>query len=135
MEPHVLQEQHLARLQPRDRGLGLRADAVRDEGHLAPEMCRELASDRSKRKLRVRTGGASKVRHDDHRGSAMHEIPQRRYRGLDAGVVRDLAVGHRDVEVFADENPLARDVDRCDRELPSRAAMWAVTSTMRKLKP
>src|SRR5438128_3141566 len=101
MEPYVLQEQHLARLQPRDRGLRLRADAVRDERDLAPEMGRELASDRSKRKVGVGAGGASKVRHHDYRGSAMHEVAQRWYGGLDAGVVRDLAVGHRDVEVFA----------------------------------
>jgi hypothetical protein len=53
----------------------------------------------------------------------MHEVSQGRYRGLDAGVVCDLAVGHRDVEIFADEDPLARDIDRCDRELQSRAAM------------
>ena len=51
------------------------------------------------------------------------KVIDRRERFLDAGVVRDRAVGHGNVEVFAHKHTFAGDVDRSDRGLQSRAAM------------
>src|SRR6059058_1373179 len=58
-----------------------------------------------------------------------------RRRGAHARVVSHCSVGKGDVEVLADQNTLARDVDRGDRSLQSRFAMYEVRSTIRQLKP
>src|SRR5438445_13097548 len=58
-----------------------------------------------------------------------------RRRGAHARVVNHCSVGKGDVEVLADQNTLARDVDRGDRSLQSRFAMYEVRSTIRQLKP
>src|SRR5207253_1242937 len=58
-----------------------------------------------------------------------------RRRGAHARVVDHCSVGKGDVEVLADQNTLARDVDRGDRSLQSRFAMYEVRSTIRQLKP
>src|SRR5438093_10575496 len=60
---------------------------------------------------------------------------KRRRRGAHARVVSHGSVGKGDVEVLADQNSLARDVDRGDRSLQSRFAMYEVRSTIRQLKP
>src|SRR5947207_11216673 len=60
---------------------------------------------------------------------------KRRRRGAHARVVSHGSVGKGDVEVLADQNSLARDVDRGDRSLQSRSAMYEIRSTIRQLKP
>src|SRR5207245_5452718 len=47
----------------------------------------------------------------------------------------DVSASHRHVDVLANEGPLARDVDRGDRSLQSRCAMYEMRSTMRQLNP
>ena len=72
---------------------------------------------------------------------ALRSSVDRRDRGPDARVVGDLAVGQRDVEVDADEDPLAGDVRVADGELVHRgqavtgrrAATNAIRSATRQL--
>ncbi len=123
MEPNVLEQQHLAGLQPADRGLRDRTHAVGGERHLAPQMLGELARDRAQRQGRVRTGGAPQMGHDDRHRPAVHQIAQGRDGGLDARRVGDGAVSDRHIEVLAHEDPLSVDVDGLDRCFQSRAAM------------
>jgi hypothetical protein len=54
---------------------------------------------------------------DDHEARAtIQQLPKRRQRGPDPGVVGDVAVLQRHVEVDPDEHPLARQV----AEVPER---------------
>ena len=64
---------------------------------------------------------------DDGQRAAVEQLAQQRHAGADAAVVPDGPVLHRHVEVAADEDPLARDVEvgreahRVQRSLPTSA--------------
>ena len=54
------------------------------------------------------------MRHEHEASALLEHVLDRRQRRDDAGVVGDLAravLGHRDVEVYAHQDALARDVD------------------------
>ena len=55
--------------------------------------------------------------------------------GLDTRIVGDGSIGERNVEVLADENPFAGDVDARNRCFQSFAAIYVIRSTMRQLNP
>ncbi len=122
MEADVLEQQHLARLQPAHSGLGDRPDAVGYERDVAPQVLGELAGDGPKRQRRVRSRGPAEVRHHDDEGAPVHQVPKGGDGGANARVVRDLAVCHRNVEVLTHEDAPAGDVDGRDGSFQSRAA-------------
>jgi len=63
------------------------------------------------------------VRHHDDPGAALREVLEGRDGGPDSGVVRDITVRQGYVEVLADKNALASDVDIGNRSFQSCAAM------------
>src|SRR5690242_10398064 len=133
--PDVLQQQDLPWLQSRNRPSRGLADAVFREQDVASDVARKVRRDRLQRQVRFPVLRPTEVRHDDDLRPTRCEVLQRRRGGAHTRVVGDATAGHRDVEVFADQHALARDVDRGDRSFQRRSAMYEIRSTMRQLKP
>jgi hypothetical protein len=115
---HVLQQRDLAVGQGRHGGLRGLADDVAGQLHVDAEQLAEAGGDGSQRVLGVDLAlGAAEVGHDDDAGAGVAQRGQRRERGADAAVVGDVLLSvQRDVEVAADEDPLAREIaEICNR--------------------
>ena len=133
MEAEVLEEEQLAVAQPLHGVDGPHPERVAGDGDVSAEDLREALGDRSQPQtvldLAVR---AAEVAREDHPRAVGQEEVDRRDRGTDARIVRDLAVLQRDVEIDADEDALAGDVRVADRELvhgddgPARRGQAAV---------
>ncbi len=97
------------------------ADAVFGERHRPAEQLREPGGHRTQAHVGIRLAfRPPQVAREDHRAAAFEHVLNRRQRSADAGVVADHAVLQRDVEVDADEDPLALEVEIPDRELQPR---------------
>jgi hypothetical protein len=57
------------------------------------------------------------VGHENQLAALSDDFANRRQRGPDAGIVRDLAPLERHVEVHPHQHPLFPDIDSVDREL------------------
>ena len=117
MEAEVLEEDDLAGLERGTGGFGRGADTVGQERHRFLEQLGEFVGDRLERELRddlaVR---AAEVAGEDDRGALFEgELDGREGRN-DAGVVGDGTSGLvlRDVEVHADEDAFAGEVEVAD---------------------
>src|SRR5260370_11545624 len=102
---------------------------------LAGEGVRQRQRDRSQGQVRLHALRPAEVRHDDHDRPPLGQVKERRHGRTNPCVVADRSLRHRDVEVLANEDALACDIDRSDRSLQSVWAMYAVRSTIRQLKP
>ena len=115
VEAGVLQQQDVAGLHRRDRGLGLRADAVLGERDGPLHGLRDGGGDRLQRLLRVRSLRPAEVGEQDHLAALVGDLGDGRRDALDAGRVGDLAVLHRHVEVDAQQDALALHVGLIER--------------------
>ncbi len=107
VEAQVLDDRDLAGLEAVDRVVGGGADGVLGERDRGAEEFGEPLGGRQQREGQVRsTLGAAQVRGDDHLGARVGEGLDGGQNGADAAVVGDQAVGQRDVQVGADEDPL-----------------------------
>ena len=112
VEAHVLQEHHVARLHGLHHGLRLGPDAVRREGHLAAQQLRQPLRDRREAVFLVRLLRPSEVAHEDEGGTLLvQDVVQRRQRGGDARVIRDLPFLQGHIEVHPDEDALLPQID------------------------
>ncbi len=136
VEAEVLEHEHLARSEALDRVLGADPERVAGDRHVPPHELGQDLADRPEAEpvldLAVRP---AEVAGEDHRRPGVEERDDGRDRGTDARVVGDPAVGQRDVEVDADEDPFAGDVRVADRELVHRGqavtGRRAATNAMR----
>ncbi len=115
MEPGVLQEQNLTGLEPVDCGLGGLADAVVREGNLSADCIGDLAGKRCQRFFRVAAFRPAKMGDEDHLAALAGDLVDGRRHAGDARPVGDLAVLHRGIEVDAQKDALAVDVDVVER--------------------
>ena len=134
--------QDLARPETLDGVLGADPERVAGDRHVPTHQLRQDLPDRPQAQpvldLAVRT---AEVAGQDDRGPRVEEQVDRRDGGPDARIVGDPAVGERDVEVDANEDPFAGDVRVADRELVHRgqavtgrrAATNAIRSATRQL--
>ena len=115
VEAQVLEEQQVARAQLVDGVLDARAERVAGHPHRAAKELAEPIGDRLEPKrvvdLAVRT---PEVAGQDHDRALLEEVDQGRQAGPDPGVIGDPPVVERDVEVGAQEDALAADVDVAD---------------------
>ena len=126
VEAEVLEEQHLAGAEALDGVLRPDAERVAGDRHVAAEQLGQALPDRPEPEAVLDLAvGAAEVAGEDDRAPAWSSALIVGMRGPDARVVGDLAVGQRDVEVDADEDALARDVDVADGELVHRPAQAA----------
>lgn len=113
VEAQVLDDGDLAVGEGRDGLLGGGADGVGGERDVRTEQLAEPRGGGGEGELRLhaRALGAAEVRGDDHAGAGFGELRDGRLDGADAAVVGDGggALRERDVEVRADEDPLALD--------------------------
>ena len=147
VEPEVLEEQQLARPEPVDRVLRADPEGIPGDRHVPAEQLGQPLPHRTEpqavRDLAVRP---AEMAGEDQAGALVEEGRDGRDGRPDPGVVRDLAVGERDVEVHPHEDALAREVRIADRQLVHvvgvergqaatgrRAATWAIRSATRQL--
>ncbi len=119
VEARVLEQDHLARLARHA------IEPVAFEADLAAQHFREPRRHRRQRKLFGRNPflGTAEVRHQQHASTGLLRRFDRRQGRADARVAGDDAVLHRDVQVFADQDPLALEVhithpEHADHALP-----------------
>jgi hypothetical protein len=113
----VLQKRDLAILERCHHFLGFGPDAIGGEGDtLAAQRLADFGSQALQRIFRVRLAlRAAEMGHQHHLGAAVEQLFQGRRQALDAGGVGYLAVLRRDVQVGADQHPLAGDIDLVER--------------------
>ena len=121
VEPEVLEEDRLARTHPLDGVLCPDAERIAGHRDIAAEQLAEALADRPEPEavLDLAVGPAEMAREHDPR-PVVEERDDRRQGGPDPGVVGDLAVRERDVEVDSDEDALARGVEVADGQLVHR---------------
>ena len=111
VEAQVLEQQHAAGRQRRDRLVGGRPDAVVGERDRRAEEGGERVGDRAQAHVRDALAvGAPEVRHQDHLRVLLAQVLDGRQRLAEALVGLDLAVLEGDVEVDAHDDALAGDV-------------------------
>ena len=142
VEAEVLEHQHLARPEALDRVLGPDPERVAGDRDVPAHQLGQDLPDRPQAQpvldLAIRT---PEMARQDDRGPRVEEQVDRRDGGPDARIVGDPAVGQRDVEVDANEDPFAGDVRVADGELVHRgqavtgrrAATNAIRSATRQL--
>ena len=116
VEADVLENEDLAGLESLDSGSGLLAVRVGDEGHIKAGKLGELGGDGLEGELGLEAGAVrtAEVAHEDDAGVVVDQVLDGREGSVDAGGVTDNAVLDRHVEVDADEDALAVDVDVAD---------------------
>ena len=116
MKAQVLEQDDVALHRAR-----LLADAVGREGDRLPEQLGQAIRDRPQAHVRVDLAlGSSQVAREHDRRALSERVLDGGQRRLDARVVADDAVLQRDVEVHADENALALEIQIFDREFRHR---------------
>ena len=117
MEAQILQQRHLARAKPPHRRAGGLADAIRGEDHvLATKRPAQRRRERRKRQSgRAPAPGPAEMRHHHHRGAPGTEFPDGRNQPVDPGRVAYRAIAQRHVEIGAQQDPLAGDIEVFDR--------------------
>ena len=116
VETDVLENEDLARLDGGDSLGSLLAVSVGDKGNVETRELGELLGDRLKGELRLEasTLGTAEVAHEDDASVVLNEIVDGGQGSLDTGGVANDAILDRHVEVNADENALAVDIDIAD---------------------
>jgi hypothetical protein len=130
VETAIFEQHDLARLEvlvPRAA-----VHPVTNQRYLTPEELRQPSGDGSERigLAELPLGGPTEVRGHHHRSAAIERIADRRDRSADARVVGDRASLDRHVEVDADEDAAAREVEVLDRTL--RHARYSPFFTMNR---
>ena len=117
VETQILEQRELAIAKLGHHRPGLGADTVAGEGHASAQCLAQLGRDGGKGERRIGLAlGPPEVGHDDHPGALGGEFPQGRHQTRDPRPVRDLAIGHRDVEVGAHQHALAGDIGLIEGE-------------------
>ena len=111
MEPEVLQQDHVPRLDVTADGLGPVADDLVERHHVDAEQLTQPVGDGPEAQIVLWLPlRPPEVGRDDERGAPVEELAERREGRADPHVVGDPAALERHVEVGADEDPAAGDV-------------------------
>ena len=111
VEAGVLEQQHVAVLHRRDRGLRYGADAIGGEPDRPAESSATRRGDRPQRIGRVGPAlGAAEMGEQNDLAALVGDLADRRQHALDARCVADFAVFHGNVEVDAQQDAFALDV-------------------------
>ena len=111
VEPDVLQEEDLTRLEGLDLGLDLASDDIGGELDGDAEQLLELLGDGGHGEVGVLLSlRAAEVAHDDEAGTLLEDVLDSGQSRLDPGVVGDDTVLEGNVEVDADQDSLALEV-------------------------
>ncbi len=118
VEAQVLEQDRLARLEAGDGVDGADAERVAGHAHGSAQQVRQAQRDRTQAEgvvdLALRP---TEMAGQDDDGAAIEEVGDGRHAGPDAGVVDDLAVLERDVEIDPDEDLLAGRIEVANGEL------------------
>ena len=116
VETDVLENEDLTRLDGGDSLSSLLAIRVGNKSNVKARELSELLGDRLKGELRLEAGtlGAAEVAHEDDASVVLNEVVDGGQGSLDTGGVANDAILDRHVEVNADENALAVDIDVAD---------------------
>ena len=116
VEADVLENEDLARLDSGDSLGSLLAVGVGDKGNVETGELSELLGDGLEGELGLEAGaiGTAEVAHEDDASIVLDEVVDGGQGSLDAGGVANDAILDRHVEVNADENALAVDIDVAD---------------------
>ena len=120
---HVLEQQDLPRLQASCGRRRLVADAILRELHVPAHAPSEVGSDRLEGELTLAVLRPPQVGHHHDARAALRQVLDRGCGRSHPGIVSDLAVFHRHVQVLTHQDALAGDVDGGDRCFQSRSAM------------
>jgi hypothetical protein len=116
VEAQVLQHDHAAGPQCRDRGAGGRPGGVGGELDPFAEQFAQPGRDRCQRVPGIRlAAGTAEMSADDHPGAARLQHGQGRQAGPDPAVVRDATAVERHVEIGAHQHAQALDREVIDR--------------------
>jgi hypothetical protein len=115
VEAGVLEDEHVAVLHTLDRFGGFITDAIVGKGDRPAELLAKGFGDRLQRLLRIAPFGPAEMRQDDRLAALRRDFADGRQDTLDAGRVGDPPVLGGHVEVEAEEDPLAADVDLVER--------------------
>ena len=127
MESQVLEQDQLSGTQLADGVVDPRPQRVAGHAHLVTEQLGQPIGDRLEAQRVVDLAlGPAQVAGQDHAGAALQQVADRGQAGADAGVVGDPTVVERDVQVRAQEDALAGDVDVTNRLLVERG-IWSAT--------
>ena len=122
VEAQVLQQQHLTWPERARCPLGRGAHAVVDEGDLLAEPLGQALAHRAQAQLGPRHAlRTTEVAHQHHRRAVLERMADRRQCRDDPCVVRDAAVLDRHVEVDAQEDALACQIEVRDAQLGHQA--------------
>ena len=116
VETDVLENEDLARLDGGDSLSSLLAVGVGDKGNIETRELSELLGDGLEGQLGLEAGalGTAEVAHENDASVVLNEVVDGGQGSLDAGGVANDAILDRHVEVNADENALAVDIDVAD---------------------
>jgi hypothetical protein len=113
VEAKIFEKGHLPRPQRRDDAFGAVADTILGEDHVSAANCPAQRRDqRPEGKIGVSLSlRATEMRHHDYFGAPVEERVDSRREPLDPGRIGHNAVLHRDVQIGAQQHPLAARVD------------------------
>ena len=116
IEADVLENEDLARLDGGNSLSSLLAVGVGDKGNVETRELSELLGDRLEGQLGLEAGalGTAEMAHEDDASVVLNEVVDGGQGSLDTGGVANDAILDRHVEVNADENALAVDIDVAD---------------------
>ena len=127
VEADVLEHDEVVALGARrgDRLHGRLADAVLGEGHLALQQRRQVIGHRLQAELGARPAlRPPEVRREDHRRAVLQRVRDGGQRRPHPRVVLDAPLLDRDVEVDADEDALAGEIEIADGQLRHGRYLW-----------
>jgi hypothetical protein len=119
VEANVLEEKEFARSQAANGIVGTNAERIASRWHIdANELCQSLRCRSQTQAVDNATIWSAKVRHDHDRRATIEKRLDSWNGGTDAGVVDDLPVGERHIEVNAQQHALPLHVELTNRALP-----------------
>ena len=116
MVAHVFEKQHAAIRKGFALGFRLGADAIGSEFNRLPQQLSQAGGHRRQAVLRIDFAlGAAEMRSEHESRAALDGQTKRRQRFADARIVRNARTFERHVEIHADENALAGQIEIANR--------------------
>ena len=135
VEAGVLEAQHVAGPERRDRGFRRRPDAVRRKRDRTLDHARDCLGHRAQRLRRIRPLGPAKVGEQDDLAALLSDLRDGRGDALDPGRVGDLPVLHRHVEVDPHQHAFAADLGFIESAEPAHLGPGAFVRSISPSRP
>ena len=119
MEAHVLEQKEFARSQAANGIVSTNAERIASRRHIdANKLRQSLRCGSQTQAVYNATIWSAKVRHDHDRRATIEKRLDGWNGGTDAGVINDLSIGERHIEVNAQQHALPLHVELTDGALP-----------------